>query len=441
MSEQGPSASPVPPSTTPPTASPAPGDFFDRVRGFGAVRPDEGRWAAGVAAGLARRWSVDPLLVRGGFVALTLLSGFGLAAYGLCWLFLPQADGRIHAQEVLRGRVTAGFVGGAVLVLLDLPRAGWWGFGWGWGGDAGPSFGGLVVLALVGLGVWWAVQHRRPGGAPPAGSGPGGGSGPAATTTALESGPAATFTPAVAEPGGDTPGHVDEPTFSSAYATQPTPATGPDPEAPSGVLTRITLGVALIAGATLLLWDRFGGGLPDDVGTLGLVGCVALGIVALGIVASGLLGRRPGGLAPVAVVLAFVAVSGALVRGPWSGVGNREWRPTTAAAAEQKFDHGIGEANLDLRAASVTAGATAADPVRVPAHLGIGRLTVVVPASTAVEVRAKVGIGAVTDDTTGGSVAGGDRDTVITVGSGNPVMVVEAEVGIGNVDVETGGAA
>src|SRR5450755_1049189 len=119
------------PGDTPssPTAGPsgtsnpaAPGaEFFDRIRGLGVVRPDRGRWAAGVCAGLARRWGLDPLLVRGVFVVVSLVGGFGLALYGVLWLFLPHSDGRIHAQQVLRGVVTAGFIGGALAVLCNLP--------------------------------------------------------------------------------------------------------------------------------------------------------------------------------------------------------------------------------------------------------------------------------------------------------------------------------
>src|SRR5918912_4549511 len=121
---------PPPPAPATPPGGPGVAAFFDRIRRYGAVRPDEGRWFACVAAGLARRWGVDPLLVRGGFVILTLFGGIGLFLYGLGWLFLPHPDGRIHAQEVLRGTVTAGFVGGLLCVLADLGGSGWGRGGW-----------------------------------------------------------------------------------------------------------------------------------------------------------------------------------------------------------------------------------------------------------------------------------------------------------------------
>jgi phage shock protein PspC (stress-responsive transcriptional regulator) len=119
--------------------------FFDAVRELGVVRPDDSRWAAGVAAGLARRWNLDPLAVRAGFFLLTLLGGLGVALYGLGWLLLPHPDGRIHAQQVLNGTVTPGFIGAALTVLVG-----------------GPEFHGtLLLLALIGFIAWRITGRHR----------------------------------------------------------------------------------------------------------------------------------------------------------------------------------------------------------------------------------------------------------------------------------------
>ena len=120
--------------------------FFDGIRSLGIVRPDHDRWAAGVAAGLARRWNVDPAVVRIAFVVLSFFGGLGVALYGLGWLLLPHPDGRIHAQQVLTGTVTAGFLG-AVLLLLTTTHV------------QGP----LLPLALVALVVWkLSTRHPHP---------------------------------------------------------------------------------------------------------------------------------------------------------------------------------------------------------------------------------------------------------------------------------------
>jgi len=133
-------------TTTDPTGrSTQPGaGFFDGIRSLGIVRPDDDRWAAGVAAGIARRWNLDPAVVRIAFVVLSVLGGLGVALYGLGWLLLPHPDGRIHAQQVLTGTVTAGFVGAALLLLCTA-----------------PTHGPLLPLALVAL-VIWTLSHRRP---------------------------------------------------------------------------------------------------------------------------------------------------------------------------------------------------------------------------------------------------------------------------------------
>jgi phage shock protein PspC (stress-responsive transcriptional regulator) len=143
------------PDHTPGTGNPPGAKFFDAIRGLGVVRPDEGRWAAGVCAGLARRWSMNPMAVRGLFVLVSLLAGVGLALYGLLWLFLPHPDGRIHAQQVLTGTVTAGFIGAAIAVLFGGPFAAPWGPG-AW--HHGPGL--FPVILIVAL-VWWIARRGR----------------------------------------------------------------------------------------------------------------------------------------------------------------------------------------------------------------------------------------------------------------------------------------
>jgi phage shock protein PspC (stress-responsive transcriptional regulator) len=113
-----PSAPSAPSQPSRPAAPPA-ARFFDTIRRSGVTRPDRGsgRMVAGVAAGLARRWDVDPIVVRIAFIVLTFVGGLGVSLYGLGWLFLPHPDGRIHAQYLLTGRITAGFVGALLATL------------------------------------------------------------------------------------------------------------------------------------------------------------------------------------------------------------------------------------------------------------------------------------------------------------------------------------
>ncbi len=82
----------------------------------------DGAWVAGVAGGVARALAVDPLLVRIGFVLLTLTNGSGIVIYGALWLLVPvgdvppsavRSDGRTVEQAAGVGLVTVG-----VMLLL-----------------------------------------------------------------------------------------------------------------------------------------------------------------------------------------------------------------------------------------------------------------------------------------------------------------------------------
>jgi signal transduction histidine kinase/phage shock protein PspC (stress-responsive transcriptional regulator) len=86
---------------------------------------------AGVAAGLARRFGVDPLIVRVGFIAASAAGGFGLALYLLGWAVMPGEDGARAPVERIAGRretwlVVAGMVMLALATLLLLRQWGIW---------------------------------------------------------------------------------------------------------------------------------------------------------------------------------------------------------------------------------------------------------------------------------------------------------------------------
>jgi phage shock protein PspC (stress-responsive transcriptional regulator) len=54
------------------------------------VRPKDGAMIAGVCAGVARYFGLDPTLVRVIWVLLVCLAGTGVLAYLICWLVIPQ---------------------------------------------------------------------------------------------------------------------------------------------------------------------------------------------------------------------------------------------------------------------------------------------------------------------------------------------------------------
>jgi phage shock protein C len=65
----------------------------------GLTRPRRGKWLAGVAAGFARRYDWNPLVVRLIVVASIILPGSQVIAYAVLWILMPR-DGETGATAV-----------------------------------------------------------------------------------------------------------------------------------------------------------------------------------------------------------------------------------------------------------------------------------------------------------------------------------------------------
>jgi phage shock protein C len=59
------------------------------------ARNKKNKVLAGVCAGLAEYFTIDPVLIRIGFIILTLFGGSGVLLYLLLWIFIPQEE-HIH---------------------------------------------------------------------------------------------------------------------------------------------------------------------------------------------------------------------------------------------------------------------------------------------------------------------------------------------------------
>ena len=65
----------------------------------------DGRLVAGVCAGLAAYFGIDPTLVRLGFVVLTVFGGFGILLYLGAWLVIPvETEGTSVAEDFVNKR-------------------------------------------------------------------------------------------------------------------------------------------------------------------------------------------------------------------------------------------------------------------------------------------------------------------------------------------------
>jgi phage shock protein PspC (stress-responsive transcriptional regulator) len=153
---------PAPPASDP-QAPPRPSTsdrFFSWTAGLGLVRGDG--WIGGVAAGIAARLRIDPLIVRGILVVAALFGLPLLFLYAVAWAVLPDLDGRIPLQEAFRSRFTPALVGIAAFAILGLVP---WSIvsavtGGPWSGGAGALLtAGFVVLILaVGCLVYLIVR-------------------------------------------------------------------------------------------------------------------------------------------------------------------------------------------------------------------------------------------------------------------------------------------
>ncbi|WP_439957393.1 PspC domain-containing protein [Nocardia arthritidis] len=119
---------------------------------------------AGVAAGFARRYEIDPVLVRVAFVVSTIFGGAGLVLYLLAWLLLSAAGDQASAAESLVGKGHSSQSQTKTIVLivaLAIAVSTMGPVGVGLGGS------GLISLALM-LAGWWMLHLRTPN--PPPGT-------------------------------------------------------------------------------------------------------------------------------------------------------------------------------------------------------------------------------------------------------------------------------
>jgi signal transduction histidine kinase len=74
---------------------------------------------AGVAAGIARRLRIDPIIVRVAFAALSAVGGAGLALYLVAWALMPaEGSARAPIERIAGRRETWMAVAGATLLAL-----------------------------------------------------------------------------------------------------------------------------------------------------------------------------------------------------------------------------------------------------------------------------------------------------------------------------------
>jgi phage shock protein PspC (stress-responsive transcriptional regulator) len=417
--------------------------LFDALRRPGIARASDGRWFAGVASGLARRLGVDPLVIRAAFILLGLLFGVGLTVYFVLWLLMPDERGRISLEQAVKyGEGHSIFL----LIVTGVIVVG--GFPW-FGNDNGGGFRFFGFLAVA-FGAWYYLTRTDSGrdlmkSAPWLPKPPGAATGSPDAEAAAGSPAASTMSTgnAAANAGTAWPAPTGAPV---ARATTPVTLAVPTPP------VERTRGIGFAAGLLVL-----GGAILAAVGASSLAEtnswagshmaiaiASGLGVLGLGILVAGIAGRRAGWLAPFAVLAMVASTFASLMPSgltvPFS-VGERTHAVTTLTG-DTSFDLGVGSLRLDLTEAEF-ASTSGADTVE--ATVGLGELEIIVPDDIRVTVNAKGRAGEVlaydSDKGRQYSQGGTVLDETLTYGpaTGTEEIIVNAEVGLGQITIRTGG--
>lgn len=358
------------------------------------LRRTDNKMVAGVAAGLGDYFNVDPVWFRLGFVLTAFMGGFGVLAYIVLWVVMPEA-GSVPSNAAERGlervassiRDTPAWIGVAFVILggiLLLNVAVDWRPGVVWG------------IALIGLGVLFFMQKDNP-------------------------------RPAVDA--------VLEPPSGMAPPMPPTVPAGAVPPPPPRVRERSTLGymtfgVLLFAIGVVTLLDVQNAINLDPVQYLAL----AVGVIGVGLLVGSVFGRARWLIVPGVMLLPFLFAA-SLVHVPWTGgFGQRDFRPVGAGSTSNEYHLIAGRMTIDLR------GLDSAGFHSIEATSVAGRIQILVPIGETVEIQAHAGAGQIslfgqTDEGVNVTMNRTFGDGV-TVADGTPADIsIDVEVGMGQVEV------
>ena len=413
-----------PPTGEPGPAPPAPGPGSPRR----LTRSRDDRVLGGVAAGIARSFAVDPIVIRILFVVAAVFAGVGVLAYVAGWLLLPEEDAPRGPVKRVDWRQLAGCVLLGIGLLVTLGRFGFW-----------IDEQVVWALGLIGIGgavLWLRGRDTRSGDAP---SQPW----PAPPDPTAPAAPSAPIAPTVPSTPWPDPTAPTTPRWG-AGPIPPLPPRGPDdPSAPwtraprrppkparqRSVLGILSFCLLLIGGGIVL-------GLASseviDVSAAAVLGG-AVAFIGATLVLGAWWGRAKWLIVP-AVALSLVAAGFSALDVPLGGgIGERDHHPRSVAAVDDSYELGIGSLKLDLRDVDFSGSTTSVD-----ASIGIGELKVWVPDDVRVVLDEHVAIGSIENYAEHNTDGGTDLDRrVVRPGvEGGGRLHLELQGGIAAIKVE-----
>ena len=455
-------------------------------------RSENDRKIAGVAGGIARMLRVDPILIRIAFVVLAFFGGSGVLLYALGWLLLPSDSDEVSAGEALIGRGHSSTSPGVAICLSIVVAVGALSTFSPWGLPFFPALIIAITVGILLLrhkGRSWSPEQQRDfmsrvdrgvadlsdrasrigngwgqpdaagrspfdspafwerdgqGGWRQAGSGAAeGGPRPATAGPVNMSKPSPTGTPTAeqpAEPAPQTPPSWD-PLGVAPFAwdlPEPTPlrterdvqqGAGRQPRR-AGVIGRVTIGLALIAGG-LAAAGVFAGWWALSWAQ---VSAIALAVVALGLLVAAIRGRSAHLVGPgifLALITLALTVTGLSGTG---GYGEQRWTPASVGEVESRYTLNGGEGVLDLSGITVPAGQV----LDVDVDVRAGHASVILPADTNYEATCSANVGRVECLDVAASGWDNDQTAVRTDVTDRGTIDIDVHVGAGYAEVSHG---
>jgi len=315
------------------------------------LRSTRERMIWGVAGGLGDYLRIDPTLVRLGFVAATIFGGFGVIAYLVMAVVVPEDDGTGRPREGRRPPTWALILLG-LAVLIALPGPLWgWGWhdgGWHWWGFFGPLW--LIFLLVAGILVARTLRRGRP-----------------FRGSRMAAGGAATETAATETAATETAERGDEP-----------------PRAVRAIALIVLALAAICAACSIAALAAWATATGHGSVIAGIVIAIGVAIAATAFIADAR--RIAPWLLASALILALPAgaVAAADIRFD-GGIGEREYHPASLTdLPADGYDFGVGQMTVDLRDLPWADAQT----VSLSSELGIGQMVVSVPPGVCVDADA-----------------------------------------------------
>ncbi|MGV8907550.1 MAG: PspC domain-containing protein [Propionicimonas sp.] len=390
-------------------------------------RPRGGAMVGGVCAGLARRWRVDPNLLRIAIVVLAFFGGLGLAAYGAGMLLMPrEGQAQMPVRRLLpftrtwsTPTVVAATIG-ALVVVVGLTSSG------------GIGLGPVVAIFAV-----WFFGFRNHGSSrpvPPPEPTPFERAADAWRRRLAEQNTPGFETTTVSAPVGALALAPAEQRWSQPYTDPAADLVVRDNEPPAVIADRRRrrrlwwlalsfVGIGVLAVTILGL-----AGLPTGPLAYASVVLAGLGLTLLLAARTG----RPPLLLPATIIAGLVtaAMMGSAAVGQIGDVGDYH-RVVTAGSDLEPVNLTAGDVKLDL------SGLQLATDRNLAIHVGAGSVDLTLPTSVNTEVTWKVkagdfdpGNGAKTD---GFDLSGVNSYPATT--AGGPTLHVTVNVDLGDVEV------